>query len=235
MGILALYKDEFFESSDINARPLPGDIYYVPIAETQEVPRVLEVDRNRQTGHQAVQFVQKDVDLNRHFKEERELPVANLRLSHGEEYIGLKAKLRPVVILEEAVVNNLDFVKDTGQRRKANHLTKSSFLVAPFYSPTSALKSTCFSPELVAEIRRMQYPQFFCLPMDTDGEQPGSIIRLDRTSWHFLGKGTRKRNIRLQDEVFQILRQQHQFLVGAGEQEAYSLAREVAMEAEIIE
>src|SRR5690606_11517978 len=144
-----------------------------------------------------------------------------------EEFIGLKAKLRPVVILEESVIHSLDHIENTSHRKKAEHLTKSSFLVVPCYSPSSPAKLTSFCPQLVAEIRRMSYPQFFCLPLPADFTTPGSIIRLDRAAWVFLGRGTKKYKFALQAEIFEILKQQYLYLIGLHEFDAYKAAKEI--------
>lgn len=229
MGILNVFEDDFFENSDIKSRPKPGDIYFVPITETPETQRVLEVGRSSPNDHSQINFVQKDIDLSTHFKEARNLPIKSFKLETGEELVALKAKLRPVVVIKEAVVNNIDFLPGS-ERKKSEHLTRSSFLVVPAYSVSTMIKPTSFHSILVGKIRKMEYPQFFCLPDETQPLIARSVLRLDRSHWVCLGKDCRKHNKRLNEELLKVLSEQWNFLINGIEGAAYKLVKDLVSE-----
>lgn len=233
MGILNVYEGDFFEHSDPQGRPLPGDIYYVPITETPEVNRVLEVGRTSPQDHAQVNFVQRDINLSNHFKGTRNLPIKSFNLGEREELIALKAKLRPVVVIKEAVLNNIDFIPET-HRKKSESFTKSAFLVVPAYSVSTVVKATMFHPILVAKIRKMEYPHFYCLPDENSPLTARSILRLDRTRWVYLGRGCRKHTKRLNAELTQILIEQLNFVISGIEGPAYAIAKEVVTQSELI-
>ena len=62
-----------------------------------------------------------------------------------------------------------------------------------------------FGPILVARIRALQYPHFFCILDPKKPENPGSIIRLDRIFPTYLGLCCSPMDKKLHPEPFELL------------------------------
>ncbi len=88
-----------------------------------------------------------------------------------------------------------------------------------------------FGPTLVARIRALQYPQFFCLPDKNKSDQPKSIVRLDRVFPSYLGRGSESAGEMIHEEPFDILLSQFSLLSGSVYREPYDLARELVKDA----
>jgi len=229
MGILQVF-DCFYEDSPAGATVEPGQIYWVPTPDVDEVPRILDVERASAAEHEVSRYEIKQVEAH-HFTKRDRLPIKRLNLGETEELLIAKAKRRPVVVLASVMVNDVGSLPDGAQERLARHLGKPCYLVAPMYSTTSMLKPGTFGPALVARIRALQYHHLFCLPDKEHPDRPGSIVRLDRIFPTYLGRGCSAMGLRIHDEPFEILLSQLSILSGAIYREPYDLVKDLVQDA----
>lgn len=162
--------------------PLPGRIVWHPVANLEEVPRVLEVERASPTEHYATNFQIAQMDVG-HFKDKEKLPIKLLKLQGTEELLISKAKKRPCVVLSLPNTGFADHSKRPEISRK-RHLWDGAVLLAPLYGIETAGDDRGFPPIMVARIKAMLYNQFFHVPktchLTRIGMSQESIIRLDR-------------------------------------------------------
>ena len=102
------------------------------------------------------------------------LPVAALPV-RGEEYVVRRGKQRPCLILASTEVR-----VDASLVRGHRWQTARTRLIVPYYSANGTSSRAGWPPELVARIRRCEYPQYIWdkLPLP-GGSDEGSILRLD--------------------------------------------------------
>jgi hypothetical protein len=216
MGILQVF-DSFYAPVPAGITPEPGHVYWVPTPNVEEVPKILDAERATPTEHEITSF------------EIRE--IRRLNLGDTEELMVAKAKKRLVVVLASITTDGISTLPDGTQKRLAKHLEKPSYLVAPLYSASSVMNPGTFGPVLVARIRALQYPHFFCLPDKDHTDQPRSIVRLDRVFPTHLGRGSEPKGERIHEEPFEIILSQFSILCGSVYHEPYDLAKELVKEA----
>ena len=230
MGILSLFDTYYAEAPD--GAPNPGDVYWVPVPETSEVPRILEVQRSTPEAHTSIDF--EFVELARHHftKRDDRLPIKLLQLSATEELLVSRGKKRLCVVLGSAVVSNLSEMPKQEQRL-AKHMGKAGYIVAPFFSAATQRNPGSFMPQFVARIRAMMYPHLFSLPNleKPKAVHPIEIIRFDRLFVTYLGRGCNRSGVRVDPEVFELMAAQLRTLFGGEFSELYSEARELCLEA----
>ena len=226
MGFLQLF-DEFYTDSEPTGAPAVGDIYWAPVPEVNEVPRILDVLRADPEEHSATSF--EIVDIKReHFSQRDRLPIKRLNLGETEELIIAKGKKRPVLVLSRNVVPDITSLPRGSQRRMAQSVGRESYLVAPFYSVSlPPHRTTMFGPVLVARIRALRYVHLACLPARGKPGVPDSIVRLDRVFPCYLSRGCEKSGDRLADEPLEIIQAQLALLTGGTNTEPYNLAKEL--------
>lgn len=229
MGILQVF-DSFYESADGGGAPQAGQLYWVPTSNVDEVPRIFEARRATASEHAVTDFEICEIGAH-HFKPRERLPIHRLNLGETEELIVSKAKKRLVVVLASIATDGVATLPGGTQRRHANHLEKSSYLVAPLYSVSMPTDPKSFGPVLVARIRALQYPHFFCLPDRDHPERPRSIIRLDRVFPTYLGRGSESFGVRIHPEPFEIILSQFSILMGGVYREPYDIAKELVQTA----
>lgn len=230
MGVLQVFERFFEDLAGDPAPPAPGHLYWVPVPETQEVPRVLDVQRATPDEHWATVFEITEIG-NHHFKTRNRLPIKKLDLGETEELLIAKAKKRPAVILASTCVGDLETLPSGTQKRLAQALGRNCYLVAPLYSVSNFKEPSTFGPILVARIRALQYLHFFCLPQFDNPRMPGSIVRLDRVFPTYLGRGCEAMRQRLHEEPFEVILSQFSLLSGAVYREPYELVRELVQAA----
>jgi hypothetical protein len=202
MGVLQVFSPFYVRTS--GGAPKPGDIYWTPIPDVQEVPRIFDVERSDSAGHTRIEGRIVDVGSH-HFRKRERLPVKLLSLGSTEEMLITKAKCRPSVVLFQAGVGD---AKGLGPQdaRLAKGVTKPSYVVAPLYSVGSADEPGTFMPTLVARIRALRYPHLSCLPrIGSNHPVPGEIVRLDRIHVTHLGKGSASDQLALHDDITALL------------------------------
>jgi hypothetical protein len=211
-------------------RPKPGHLYWAPVPETDQVHRILDVQRSSPDEHAELAFEFVEIN-NQHFTERDRLPIKALNLQPTHELLVAKAKKRPVLVLAETVVPDVATLPEGTQRRLAGPLGRQSYLVAPLYSVSTMMEPGTFGPTLVARIRAMQYVHLCCLPETEDSTKPASIVRLDRVFPSYLGRGCAHRGIRLHEEPFEVILSQFSIVCGGVNSEPYTLVRGLAQEA----
>lgn len=231
MGILQVF-DKFLEDTPPNSKPEPGSMYWAPTSDIDEVTRILEVERATPDEHCITNFEIKQIN-NEHFTNHQRLPIKKLDLGNTEELIITKAKKRPVVILSVLHTDNIETINSGTQRKLASHLDKTSYLVAPCFSVSSMQNPGTFGPTLVARIRVLKHPHFFCLPDAQDSKKPGSIIRLDRVFPTYLGMCCTPMRKKLHPEPFELLLSQFSIITHGKDayREPYDLVKSVAQDA----
>lgn len=197
--------DTFYESE--NSLTI-GSIVLCPVPNLEEVPRILEVERNSPEEHLATKF--KITQINdTHFHSKEKLPIKHLRLGTTEELIISKAKKRFCIVLS---INNTNFsdTKIITEIGKKSHLQDNSIIVAPIYSISTLTSNSGFGPIMTTRIQCLMYNQFFFLPKDKQhGVNPlsqDSIIRFDRVfATHNKGRSLYPTNFRLTSDVMAVI------------------------------
>jgi len=129
-----------------------GHIYEAPIFYTQTELVVARPLHNGEPGQMLpADIVASPRDLFRHCAYPR------LRLAADEEFVIIKTKRRPVVVLSADEVN----------------AHSDSVLVAPLYSAAN------YRPEFVLRVQGQEYPGFVYLAPDTDLDRKAAIVRFD--------------------------------------------------------
>ncbi len=139
----------------------------------------------------------------------RSIPLASPKLETNEEFVVVRAKFRPVVLVQPEApwfgVSNLGF---RGKVQRHRCLVAQVFGLA---DPRTGQAE--FSPSFVERVRKMEFPQLMFLPHQPGLLQVDSLLRLDELQSVFTPH-LDPRQYALADEVAIILRQQIQFLIG---------------------
>lgn len=229
MGISQLF-DKFYEP-DSSPTPEIGSVYWVPTSEVTEVINILQVKRATPQEHQITDFEFVEINSD-HFKSTDRLPVKRLNLGDSQELVVTKAKKRPCVVLGKATIppSQIESISDGAQRRQAKHLKRSLYLVAPFYSCAKYSENSTFGPILTARVKALMYPHLcYMAPLNPNetASNPGSIIRLDQVFPTSLGRGTEKADLKVVEDLMEIILGQFQVVSDLPEVEALTVAREL--------
>jgi hypothetical protein len=148
-----------------------GQIFWAPAYyphQQLQLWRPLEVDQKLHTAKN-FQITTAPADA---FK--RALPYTSPPLKNNEEFIALKAKRRPVVLLLPPDPSLLTVGKSTGDIKIVRHLC----VIAPVFSIVDAVGYSKVPEEFRNRVRRLEYPQFPFLPAGGPLSLD-SILRLD--------------------------------------------------------
>jgi hypothetical protein len=137
----------------------------------------------------------------------RPLPYSVPRLKTNEEFIALKAKCRPVILVQPPDPSLLQIKKSGYSGKVVRHLCP----VALVYSAEDEAGNSKFSPDFLERVRRLEYRQFLFLP------QGGSILvdsiaRLDEIQ-SVAESQLWPTGFSLSDDVREILRSQVSFFL----------------------
>jgi hypothetical protein len=184
-----------------------GHMVWCPVPHLEEVPRILEVERESSERHYASKF--EIVQLSaEHFKAKSKLPIKALALHNTEELLISKAKKRPCVVI---CCSNTHFddavaVQETKGRK---HLQDNSVILAPLYGTASPDDDRGFPPIMVARIRVFLYNQFFYFPKSCLKSKLGidkvGVARLDRIFSASPSRGVTPMNLKLSAEPLALL------------------------------
>lgn len=154
---------------------------------------------------------------------QRGLPLHAPKLETNEEFIALRAKLRPVILIQPESPIGFD------NRGYPGRVDRHRCLVAQVFGLTDAKTGRMeFSPVFVERIRKMEYPQLFFLPKQPGVFQVDSVLRLDELQSVFTPH-LDPYQFALGDEAAGILKLQFQFLwTGFGPSE-YTELRELVL------
>jgi hypothetical protein len=104
----------------------------------------------------------------------RSLALTNPHLATNEEFVALRAKKRPVVLIQPPDPELLNISKGPF----AGQIVRNLATVCLFYSTENVVGDAKFNPELIDRVRRLEYRQFMFVrkggPLELD-----SLLRLD--------------------------------------------------------
>jgi hypothetical protein len=136
----------------------------------------------------------------------RGLPLHAPKLETNEEFIAVRAKVRPVILIQPEAPLGFDNRGYRGTVDRHKCLIAQVFGLADTKTGHSE-----FSPVLVERVRKMEYPQLFFLPKRPGVLEVDSILRLDELQSVFTPH-LEPRQVALADEVAEVLKYQFQFL-----------------------
>jgi hypothetical protein len=148
-----------------------GQIFWAPVYYPHQLLEIWRPETVHQQLHTATNFNIK-TGLSDCFA--KALPYSFPRLETNEEFIALRAKKRPVILIQPPD-HSLTTVKIPSSGIKlARHLC----VVAPAFSLVDAAGYTKVADEFIARVRQLEYPQFQFLPKGGPLSLD-SLIRLD--------------------------------------------------------
>ena len=154
----------------------------------------------------------------------RTLPLHSPKLETNEEFIVVRAKSRPVVLIQAELplpgVNNRGF---RGRIQRRGTLVAQVFGLADTKTGPSE-----FDPAFVDRVRRMEFPQLLFLPRQSGVFSVDSMLRLDEAQSVFV-RHLEAKQFCLSDEVANVLRRQINFLLTRNGPNAYTGIREVLL------
>lgn len=226
--------EEFYTKTDPSSFK-NGQICWIISPYINEIPQILDVERNKPEEHHEFKFVLKNVDPDNDFKPsaDRTLPIKYLSLESTEELVIRKAKKRPAIIISSGLDAYPEIAKLLRQRGK-KHLQEDSLFLIPCYGVETEDDRRGFPPEMVARIRCLLYRQFFYIPYHTPLKSD-SIARLDRIQV-IIGRhraAIEPTGLCLSENVFQLLLSQFIFCISGIEEKEFAEVREVVKEAYI--
>lgn len=154
----------------------------------------------------------------------RSIPLASPKLETNEEFLVVRAKVRPVVlVMPETPSFGVD---NRGYRgRVQRHLC----LVGQVFGLVDARTNRPeFNPSFVERVRRMEFPQLMFLPARPGFLAVDSLLRLDELQSVFT-PNLQPTQLALGDEVANALRGQLQFLASGTGPSFYTELRELLL------
>jgi hypothetical protein len=154
----------------------------------------------------------------------RTLPLHVPRLETNEEFIVLRAKVRPVVLIQtELPLAGVDNRGYRGRIQRRRTLVAQVFGLAD--TKTGAPE---FNPSFVDRVRKMEFPQLMFLPQQAGIFDVDSMLRLDETQSVFVPR-LDPRQFCLADDVANILRHQINFMLSGVGPNDYTELREILL------
>jgi hypothetical protein len=156
----------------------------------------------------------------------RNLPLHTPRLETNEEFLVIRAKWRPVVLVQPEV--SLAGLDNRGYRGR---IERRRCLVAQVFGLADTRTGDAqFSQSFISRVRKMEFPQFMFLPQKPGLLEVDSLLRLDELQSVFTPHLDAKQNA-LGDEVVEILRGQiaHLLLGARAGQGNYTQLREMLL------
>jgi hypothetical protein len=154
----------------------------------------------------------------------RNIPLASPKLETNEEFLFVRAKTRPVVlVMPETPPFGVD---NRGYRGKVQrHLCLVGQVFGLVDAKTNRVE---FNPSFIDRVRRMEFPQLMFIPACPGFVEMDSLLRLDELQSVFT-LNLDPTQLALSDEVTGILRGQLQFLVTGSGPTAYTELRELLL------
>ena len=154
----------------------------------------------------------------------RTLPLHAPKLETNEEFIVVRAKIRPVILIQTELP--LAGVDNRGYRGRVQR--RRTLVAQVFGLADSITREPQFNPAFIDRVRKMEFPQLMFLPEHAGVFAVDSLLRLDEVQSIFVPH-LEARQFCLGDDVTGILRHQLAFLqTGIGPNE-YTELREVLM------
>jgi hypothetical protein len=185
-----------------------GQIFKAPmyyLHQRLEIWRPEEIDQKQ---HRAKNF-NITTSLADAFK--RSLPYSYPPLATNEEFIALKAKRRPVILLQppDPVLQEVKAVSN-GMK-----LVRHLCIVAPAFSLENAVGDRKVPPEFIARVRQLEYPQFQFLPKGGP-ITVDSLVRLDEAQSVAI-QHLEHTGYSLSDDALAVFRSQVSFFMGVAD------------------
>lgn len=134
-------------------------------------------------------------------------PLSAPKLESNEEFIVLRAKKRPVILIRPEMTVSIE---DSSRFR--NRLSRKRCLVAQVFSIVDKYTGEAkFSPAFIDRVRRLEFPQFMFLPKKSEVIPVDSLLRLDECQSVFTPH-LEPQQYALGENLKQLLRQQLQYL-----------------------
>lgn len=153
----------------------------------------------------------------------RAIPLQAPKLETNEEFIGIRAKFRPVVLIQPEMP-----IPETENRGYSGRVHRKRCTVAQVFGLADVItQAPQFSQTFIDRVRKMEYPQLMYLPKKAGLLDVDSLLRLDELQSVFTTH-LDPRKVALSDDVSNILRDQIQFLfTGKGPNEYTALREEL--------
>jgi len=151
----------------------------------------------------------------------RSIPLHSPKLETNEEFIVIRAKIRPVLLIQPELP--IPASESQGYRGKVHRRRCTIAQVYGLSDPKTC--KTEFSPTFVDKVRKMEYPQLMFLPKNPGLFQVDSLLRFDELQSVF-SPHLDPTAFSLGDEVIPILRDQIQFLLAGLGPNQFTLLRE---------
>jgi hypothetical protein len=154
----------------------------------------------------------------------RSLPLHAPKLETNEEFIVVRAKMRPVALIQAEFP--LAGVDNRGYRGR---IQRRRTLVAQVFGLADARTGTPeFNPSFVDRVRKMEFPQLMFLPEQAGVFEIDSMLRLDEAQSVFVPH-LQATQFCLADDVANVLRHQINFLLTGIGPNDYTELREVLL------
>lgn len=154
----------------------------------------------------------------------RAYPLQTPKLETNEEFIAVRAKRRPVILMQAA--SSLDESDNKGFRGR---LQRRRCLVAQVYGLSDVVTERVeFNPVLIDRVRKMEFPELMFLPKRSGFLEVDSMLRLDEMQSVFRPH-LEPKPLALSGDLCEILRHQFQFLITRSAPNPYTELREVLL------
>ncbi len=154
----------------------------------------------------------------------RNIPLASPKLETNEEFLVIRAKWRPVVLV-------MPEIPSLGVNNKGYHgkVQRHLSLVGQVFGLADPRTNNAeFSPTFIERVRKMEFPQLMFLPARPGFLEVDSLLRLDELQSVFT-PNLEPTQLALGDEVAEVLRGQLQFLIAGTGPSLYTELREMLL------
>jgi hypothetical protein len=154
----------------------------------------------------------------------RNIPLASPKLETNEEFLVVRAKMRPVVlVMPETSSFGVDNRGYRGRVQRRLCLVGQAFGLVDTKTNRSE-----FNPSFIERVRRMEFPQLMFIPACPGFVEVDSLLRLDEFQSVF-SPNLEPTQLSLGDEVAGVLRGQLQFLLTGSGPTAFTELRELLL------
>lgn len=163
MGLTQIYDDYYEIVKPFNAGPTNmcvGQIAWVPAYFIEQIPYVLDFERETPTDHYAVKFKIRKMG-NTDFLRRTKLPVQGMSLFETEECLAVKAKKRPCIMLAKNLTLSAPAMGPGITQKTKTHLLHDAALFLPLYGVDDASHVGGIPQAMVDRIKVLMYDQFF--------------------------------------------------------------------------
>ena len=156
----------------------------------------------------------------------RGIPLHVPKLETNEEFLVVRAKVRPVVLIQPELEIGFDNRGYRGRIHRRRCLVGQVFGLADTKTGHAE-----FSPEFVRRVRKMEYPQLLFLPKKAGLLEVDSMLRMDELQSVFTPH-LQAAQFALGEELCSVLKDQLQFLITERGPNGYTELREMILKSE---